>query len=261
MNAHRRSHAAETGQLIPRVRRKAGSGEFSGLGTSPSESGKDCSPARSVSWPMSISDSYENIATPATLPYPSEVEDVPIRVLARIMPLPPLRYTGSSDEEASQRRPHDRDPNWSDGTPLVDTKLGRRPNPASLCVRSRSRTSNSCPSSWTDRVQEQLEEVQLADPNEVGSPMKENVLSHHNTTARKINSGFEVLPVGTVTMPTPVREWGDVNHELADTSEEVRVPRKLQKRDRPRSKGRRSSSEHERHRKENEKQVLLQQAA
>ena len=254
MNAHRRSHAAETGQLIPRVRRKAGSGEFSGLGTSQSESGKDCSPARSVSWPMSFSDSFENTATPATLRYSSEVEDVPIRVLARSLPLPPLRNTGSSDEEVSKRVPHDRDTNRSDCTPLVDTKLGRRPNPASLCVRSRIKTSNSCPSSWTDRVQEQLEEVQPADPNEVESPITDNVLSHHNTTARKINSGFEVLPVGTVAMPTPVREWEDVNYALADTSDEVRVPRKLQKRDRSRSKGRRSSSEHERHRKENVKQ-------
>ena len=95
-------------------------------------------------------------------------------------------------------------------------------------------------------MQEQLEEVQLIDRKLVNVPLTNAVISHHNITIRKINSGFEVLPVGTLTMPSPVKEWGEGPNLSANTLNEARVPRKLLKRDRPGSRSQRPSSEHER---------------
>jgi hypothetical protein len=100
-------------------------------------------------------------------------------------------------------------------------------------------------------MQEQLEEVQLDDQKLVNVPLTNVVLSHHNITTRKINSGFEVLPVGTLAMPTPVKEWGEGSNVSANSLDEARVPRKLLKRDRSGSRSRRPSSEHERRVKEN----------
>jgi hypothetical protein len=131
----------------------------------------------------------------------------------------------------------------------MDDRVGQQPNPASLCVR-RIAVSAPCPSAWTDRVQEQLEEVQLVDQKLVNVPLTNAALSHHNITMRKINSGFEVLPVGTLAMPTPVKEWGEGSSVSASTLNGARVPRKLLKRDRPRSRSQRPSSEHERRVKE-----------
>ena len=127
----------------------------------------------------------------------------------------------------------------------MDDRVGQQPNPASLCVR-RIAVPKPCPSAWTDRVQEQLEEVQLVDQKLVNVPLTNAALSHHNITIRKINSGFEVLPVGTLTMPTPVKEWGEGSSVSANTLNGAKVPRKLLKRDRPRSRSQRPSSEHER---------------
>jgi hypothetical protein len=247
MNAHRRSHAAETGQLIPRVRRKAGSGDFStGLSTSISETGKDHPSVRSVSWPMTTSESYEDSRTPSTPSLPPNFEDLPVRILAKSLPLPPLRNTDSNNELYSNGLHDHRPSSRSERAPLGDKRIPRQPNPASLCVRSRTATSKPCPSAWTDRVQEQFEEIQLDDQDLVKVPLTDAVLSYHNTTARKINSGFEVLPVGTLALSAAVKEWGEASSALADTVNKVRMTRKLQKRDRSRSRSRRSSSEHER---------------
>jgi hypothetical protein len=75
-------------------------------------------------------------------------------------------------------------------------------------------------------------------------PLTNDVLSHHNKTARKINAGFELLPSGTLATPNPVKEWGEPAISWTDPPNGVRVSRKLQKRDRSRSRSRRSSSEH-----------------
>jgi hypothetical protein len=77
-------------------------------------------------------------------------------------------------------------------------------------------------------------------------PLTDTVLSHHSKTARKINPGFELLPSGTLTTPNPVKEWGEPAISWTDVSNGARVSRKLQKRDRSRSRNERSSSEHER---------------
>lgn len=247
MNAHRRSHATETGQLLPRVRRKAGSGDFStGPNISTCEAGEDYPCPRSASWPMSNSNSYDNGATPITRSAPPKREDLPLHILAKNIPLPPLR-NGENSKPVPVHKPSSE----LDCAPPVDSRVGRQPNPASLCVRRRIAESKPCPSAWTDRMQEQLEEAQLDDQKLVNVPLTNAVLSHHNITTRKINSGFEVLPVGTLAMPTPVKEWGEGSNVSANTLDEARVPRKLLKRDRSGSRSRRPSSEHERRVKEN----------
>jgi hypothetical protein len=243
MNAHRCSHAAETGQLIPRVRRKPGSGDFSiGFGTSISDAGEEQSSFRSVSWPMSNCDSQENI-TPLTPSFLPNVADIPIGILAKHLPLPPRRHAGPDNENHSKLAHVHRRALQSEHASLIEDRPGRLPSPSSLCMKSRVARSKPCPSSWTDRVQEQLDGIQMDHQKSVKFPLTDVVLSHHNKTARKINSGFEILPSGTLAMPTPVKVWGDAAGALADTSNEAPVPKKLQKRDRSRSRSRRSSSE------------------
>lgn len=244
MNAHR-SHAAGTGQLIPRMRRKAGSGDFS---TGPNifmhEAGEDYHCPRSVSWPISNSDSYDKGAPPITRSGALKHEGLPIHILAKSIPLPPLRHGGNS-KPVSVHKPSSE----LECAPLMDNRVGLQSNPTSLCVR-RIAVSKPCPSAWTDRMEERLE-AQLDDQKLANVPLTNAVLSHHNMTIRKINSGFEVLPVGTLTTPTPVKEWGEGFNVSANTLNEARVPRKLIKRDRSGSRSRRPSSEYERRVKEN----------
>jgi hypothetical protein len=238
MNTHR-SHAAETGQLIPRMRRKAGGGD---LRTGPNifvhEADEDYRYPRSVSWPISNSNSHRRGTPPITRSGALKHEGLPIHILAKSIPLPPLRREGNL-KPVPVRKPSSE----LECTPPVDD------HPASLCVRHIA-VSKPCPSAWTDRVEERLE-TQLDDRKLVNVPLTNAVLSHHNITIRKINSGFEVLPVGTLTMPTPVKEWGEGSKVSANTLNEVRVPRKLLKRDRSGSRSRRPSSEYERRVKEN----------
>jgi hypothetical protein len=246
MNAHRCSHAAETGQLIRRVRRKPGSGGFStGFGRSISDTGREQSSFRSVSWPMSNCDSHEN-STPLTTPsLPPNLADIPIGVLAKQLPLPPLRHAGPDNQNHSKLGRVHRTSVQSERASPIEDRPGRLPGPSSLCMKSRVARSKPCPSSWTGKVQEQLEEMHM-DPHEsVKYPLTDVALSHHNKTGRKINSGFKILPSGILAMPTPAKAWGHAAGTLADTSNEALVPRKLQKRDRSRSRSRsqRSSSE------------------
>jgi hypothetical protein len=244
MNAHR-SHAAETGQLIPRMCRKAGGGSFStGPNTFVHEAGEDYRCPRSVSWPISNSNSYGKSVPSITRSGAPKHEGLPIHILAKSIPLPPLRHGGNSKPV-----PVHKPSNGLECTSPPDDRVGRQLNPASLCGRHIA-VSKPCPSAWTDRVEERLE-VQPDDQKLAIVPLTSAVLSHHNITIRKINSGFEVLPVGTLAKPTPVKEWGEGSNVLANTLNESRVPRKLLKRDRSGSRGRRPSSEYERHVKEN----------
>ena len=244
MNAHR-SHAAETGQLIPRMRRKSGSGDFS---TGPNifvhEAGEDYHCPRSASWPISNLNSYGKSAPPITRSGAPKHEDLPIHILAKSIPLPPLRHGGNSKPVSVHKSSSE-----LECTSPVDDQVGRQPNPAPLCVR-RIAVSKPCPSAWTDRAKERLE-VQPDDQKLANVPPTSTVLSHHNITIRKINSGFEVLPVGTLVKPTPVKEWGEGSNVSANALTEARVPRKLLKRDRSGSRSRRPSSEYERRVKEN----------
>lgn len=70
-------------------------------------------------------------------------------------------------------------------------------------------------------------------------------LSHLNENHRKINNGFEVLPVGTLAQPAPVKDFGvrPENTIKIVSDKEPRPTRKLQKRDRSISGSRRSSSD------------------
>src|SRR5207237_290851 len=119
INAHRRSHATETGQLIPRVRRKAGSGGFyTGPNIFMCETGEDYPCPRSVSWPMWNSYSYDNGATPITRSAPPKHEKFPLHILAKNIPLPPLR-----NGENSKPMPAHKPSTELDYVPPVDSRV------------------------------------------------------------------------------------------------------------------------------------------
>lgn len=247
MNAHRRCHAAETGQLIPRVHRKAGSDDFSRRPrASIAEPGKDNSTARSVSWPMSNTNFCNNSTAQSTPSLPPNIRKFQTRILAKRLPLPPLRSAGSDNTKESIQLRYSGPAIPSEGSSLMENRSQPPLNPPSLCIKGRVPTAKLCPSSWTDRLQRQLEEIQMDHEMSPRFPLTDTVLSNHNITARKINPGFELLPSGTLTTPNPVKEWGEPAISWTDASKGARVSRKLQKRDRSRSRSPRSRSEHER---------------
>ena len=244
MNAHRRSHAAETGQLIPRVRQNASSGDFNrGHNASICEPGKDNSAARSVSWPMLNTNSCNDSITQPTPSSTRHLRNLQTRILAKRLPLPPLRHAGSENTK-EPIQPH------YPAIPLEDlsfmkNRLQSQPNAPSPSIKSRVTTYKPCPSSWTDRLQEQLQEIQIDHERPAGLPQTNAILSYHNKTARRINPGFELLPSGTLATHNSVKEWGEPALSWTDALNGLRASRKPRKRNRSHSRGRRPSSEHE----------------
>lgn len=205
MNAHRRLHSAEQGQLIPRARPHSEDNarveiDYCTCGE------RDGSPSRAISWPTNDS----------------------VRLSKRTQPEPP---TVAPPPAIAQ-------------TSLVET---RPPRP--------------CPSAWTDRTQDMLDEQLTRDISAGESLITPSLCSDatlmtavtaddrtsiENKTTRKINQGFEILPAGSLQKEAElkiVELWPDLVKEEPDKKK----PKKLQKRHRrsssASSRGSRSSSE------------------
>ena len=248
MNAHRQIHAAETGQLGPRIHRKGVSGDFTtGLPPSRSETSQDFVSARSVSWPTATSDCKQdetNVAAASSTDPDAKVDLV--RAFVENHPLPTPRYLPLRDNSGPAQTRIQNPSDQAVLAPVANTRVPRDP-----VANNQTAPSKPCPpSAWTNKVQEQLEE-KASEEKTVKKPLADVPLSHHNKMTRRINPGFEVLPVGTLTSPNPVKEWGDEPVGMAPIGNESRIPRKLRKRDRSGSRSRRSSSEHERSGQEN----------
>lgn len=200
MNAHRRLHSAEQGQLIPRVRPH--SEDNARVETEYCTcNDRDGSPARAISWPTNDN----------------------VRLSKRTKPKPAITV----------------DPPVVQQTSAVDSLPSPKP----------------CPSAWTGRTQEMLEE-QLTRNVSMGESIvtpslcsdatvttavtADDPISIENKTSRKINQGFEILPAGSLQKEADLKVievWPAVIPEVGDRTR----PKKLQKRHRSSSVSSRES--------------------
>ncbi|KAI1629848.1 hypothetical protein EDD37DRAFT_604721 [Exophiala viscosa] len=210
MEAHRRFHAAESGQLRPRSRRHTDLALTTSLAPSVSDSeDSDASSARTLSWPrdngvMNLGQRLHGKAQRAEGSKP-----VPFRAFVESLPTskaPPSAWT-----DKTQARLH--------------AKLPMPAKGSSTSSRVSTDTSEASISSTTTAPTSSVESISIT-----------------STRTRKINGGFEVLPAGALAKETSVKEFG--------LRPEPRVaqkkPKKLQKRPPSVSASRRSSSESER---------------
>lgn len=108
--------------------------------------------------------------------------------------------------------------------PIVSDALGGRSSAAGLGITDQTPTNKS-------RLESAPGEVNTAaDDHSPFSRIGLTGASHINTTSRKINTGFEILPFGTLAAATPVKEWGTARNIGLKSGQVDGRPNKLQKR-------------------------------
>ncbi|OCT51741.1 hypothetical protein CLCR_09002 [Cladophialophora carrionii] len=210
MEAHRRLHSAESGQLHPRDRRYSEVGETIPLSSSTAESeDSDDSMSRALSWPTrdgtinlgkQLSRRVQRMEGPSPVPFRAFVESLPTTKL------PPSAWT-----DRTQAR--------------IEAKV-----PCSKANDSTSKTSRHTPKSSTSSTTSTMGPT---------SPPSD-LLSIANTRSRRVNDGFEVLPAGTLEKESKVKEFGTWHESLGSQKK----PRKLQKRPRSDSASLSSTESH-----------------
>ncbi|EXJ68119.1 uncharacterized protein A1O5_08734 [Cladophialophora psammophila CBS 110553] len=208
MEAHRRFHAAESGQLLPRDRRHTNMVLTPAFASSISDSeDSDDSASRALSWPprngsinlgKQFSRRAKRMEGPRPVPFRAFVESIPTTTL------PPSAWT-----EKTQAR--------------LDAKILPSPRTSDTSSKASLHTPSSSTSSTSA----------TATTSPPGS------VSIANTRSRKVNDGFEILPAGTVEKGPRVKDFG-MGQEDAEMRKK---PKKLQKRSRSRSGSRPSSIE------------------
>ena len=205
MDARRRKHSAESGQLTPRISRRTT--EEPATQNSKLENDAFSNASRTVSWPQrdgdlrlgsSAAQKAERRVSPSAVPLRASIETQP-----SLRP-PPSAWTSRTRDMMKEK--------LSERTPATVEPLPSTPSMCSLTT--------------------------LSDFTAATQPV-----SIANTKMRKVNDGFGVLPAGTFdqdltsdtpgTWPVPPRE----------SSNKSKQPRKLQKRTRSRSVSSKSSSE------------------
>lgn len=207
MEAHRRFHAAESGQLLPRHRRHTDLALTTPLAPSASDSeDSDCSSTRALSWPpvtSTLSMGKQLSRKPQRLEGPKLVSCHALVESSQGTKIPPSAWT-----DKTQARVDAKMPSSSKGSDTASKLSTHTPNSS---VSSNATT----PTSPTDTV------------------------SIANTRSRRINEGFELLPAGTLEKGPIVKEFG----LWPENERGPKKPGKLQKRSRSHSESRRSSTE------------------
>ncbi len=210
MEAHRRLHSAESGQLRPRDRRHSDLAQTIPLTSLASDSDdSDDSASRALSWPTrngtmhlgkQISRRVQRMEGPRPIPFRAFVESLPTSKP------PPSAWTGKTQARMEARLPSSR---ASDTT---------------------SKTSRHTPNSSTGSTT-------TATAATASPPSPLELVSIANTRSRKVNDGFEVLPAGTFEKEPKIKEFGTWHDDL----EAQKKPKKLQKRTRSDSASRSST--------------------
>lgn len=178
MEAHRRFHAAESGQLLPRDRRHTDLILTTPLAPSLSDS-EDNEPhsARASSWPsgmegmnlgIQLSRKAERLEGPRPVPFRAFVESLPSTKA------PPSAWTHKIQAKLDANVP----------TPSTRSDTTNSKTPTHTPKSSISSTATSAPTSPADSI------------------------SIASVRTRKVNDGFEVLPAGTLAKGPSVKEFG-----------------------------------------------------
>ncbi|EXJ85904.1 hypothetical protein A1O1_06273 [Capronia coronata CBS 617.96] len=208
MEAHRKFHAAESGQLLPRDQRHTDLILTSPLAPSlPDGEDNDSLPARALSWPSRIEDM--NLGKQQS------------RKALRLEGPRPVPFRAFVESLPSTKAPP------SAWTQKTQAKLNANMSTSSKGSDTNSKTSTHTPKS------------SISSSVTSASTSRTDSISIPSTRARKINDGFEVLPAGTLAKGPSVKEFG----LWPENVKAINKPNKLRKHSRSDAGSRRSSTE------------------
>lgn len=215
MEAHRKFHAAESGQLQPRLR----SLDEKSLGHKHSASDytvSDHETTRAVSWPITSGEVLVDFSAP---------HKIKTKTSPRVVPFRAFIETHQPSKPSVKAPPSA----WTERTQgMLEEKL------ESQAPKKRITIKNDHP----DKDANDLHTVTKRSNTED----KEETTSLLGTQVRRINKGFEVLPAGSLGRPELVEDFGYDTESVRGTSNEISRPRKLQKKSRSRSRDSQKSS-------------------
>lgn len=201
MEAHRKFHAAESGQLQPRTRHSSNTSVSSNRSQPVSSAREEQQASRAVSWPVTNNEIVLNMTVPHNKPIrKASPHVVPFRAFVEMHP-PPKACPSAWTEKTQDR---------------MEEKIQRAKRFSNYTVtnskHSRSSSTNSS----------------LSTPE---TPLSSDNISIYSRVTRKVNDGFELLPAGTLDKPTPVKDFDDANHRILFQYPNDRIQAKrLQKR-------------------------------
>lgn len=214
MEAHRNFHAAESGQLVPRSRRQSAEQQpNSQQSSSVPNLVEEQATHRAISWPITNGEVLGNVNASQKIQTMSSPYVVPFRAFVETHP--PPRAPPSAWTDKTQER--------------LDEKLKTEPKRHIVITN----TKNNATTSSTNRNTR----------GETENGKAEQRFPLVNTQTRSINSGFEVLPAGSSGLTGPVKEFNSRSNSLPEQKVENVRPKKLQKRNRSGSRGKRTSTD------------------
>lgn len=212
MEAHRRFHAAESGQLQPRLRsldEKTSSHKHSVSDHTVSEP----EITRAVSWPITPGEVLVDFNAPQKVETKSSPDFVPYRAIVEVHK--PSKHTSKLPPSA-----------WTQRTQgLLEDKLESEGPKRTIIIKN-------------DTGNRSAKEYIITSNKDVKN--KTEVASLLGTQARQINKGFEVLPAGSLTKGEPFKDFGYEPGAGRVYSSETSRPKRLQKRNRSRSRSKES---------------------
>lgn len=221
MEAHRKFHAAESGQLQPRLR----SLDEKSLGHKHSTSdhtASDHESTRAVSWPITSGEVLVDFTAP---------QKTKIKVSPLIVPFRAIVETHQPSKISVKVPPSA----WTDRTQgMLEEKLESQGPKKRITIKN-------------DRTDKDAKEL-FTVTNRNNAEVEQETASLLGTQVRRINKGFEVLPAGSLGRSELTKDFGYEKESIQETSHDTSRPRKLQKKSRSRSReSQRSSIETARH--------------
>lgn len=223
MEAHRNFHAAESGQLQPRPRTTETKTSKTSAHKHSASDNITLEPesTRAVSWPITSGEVLVNFKATQKIETQTSPHIVPFR--AFIERHPPPKQISKAPPSA-----------WTERTQgLLNEKLDAREPKKRITIKN-------------DDVKRATKELYVVS-NSHEPPHNKQDVSLFGTQLRCVNDGFQVLPAGSLTEQSMVKDFGYSKEPLRETSNDVGKPRKLQKRNRSSSRESRSSTDTARH--------------
>lgn len=215
MEAHRKFHAAESGQLQPRLR----SLDEKSLGHKHNNSDytvSDHETTRAVSWPITSGEVLVDFSAP---------QKIKTKTSPRVVPFRAFIETHQPSKTSIKAPPSA----WTERTQgMLEDKLESQAPKKRITIKN-------------DHTDKDVKELYTVTTNRHDVKDEEETASLLGTQIRRINKGFEVLPAGSLGRPERTKDFG-YDKDCVREANETSRPRKLQKKSRSRSRDSQKSS-------------------
>lgn len=215
MEAHRKFHAAESGQLQPRFRNldKISNGHKHSVSESTTT---EHEPTRAVSWPITSGEVLVDFSAHQQIQTKTSPHVVPFRACIEMQ----TACKGVTKTPPSA---------WTDRTQdLLEGKLDSRPQSKRITIGNVRANKD---------IQDKCKDIKKSDTNH-----KQETISLLGTKTCHDSTGFELPPSVPLKASEPSNNSYCARYSSHGSLEETSKPKKLQKKDRPRSRNRRGSS-------------------